>query len=195
MSFIEQFASFMKIADEYLCPSLLMECELRLLSSKPYSCFCCCCSPVMKKELMKCVSIKGPSKLIHGPTALSVLIDTQYICSSPIHIDENFVLRRKFVRDLKVKNIVNQQDLKSRNDQLSSQPFYFVKLASLCAIIREFRAVEKCDTYIDFLQQYLKEFDNLSLQNMALKRKEFSREMLFMCLNELFTSIVAKNDY
>ena len=28
---------------EYLCPSLALECEMRLLSSNPYKCFCCNC--------------------------------------------------------------------------------------------------------------------------------------------------------
>lgn len=39
----EELLDLYHLAIEYLCPSLAMECEMRLLSDNPYQCFCCSC--------------------------------------------------------------------------------------------------------------------------------------------------------
>lgn len=40
---------------EYLCPSLALECEMRLLSSNPYKCFCCnCCDRAEPNSKLAC---------------------------------------------------------------------------------------------------------------------------------------------
>jgi hypothetical protein len=39
----EELLDLYHLAIEYLCPSLALECEMRLLSDNPYQCFCCSC--------------------------------------------------------------------------------------------------------------------------------------------------------
>ena len=91
-----------QLANEFLCPSLLMECELRLLTLKPYSCFCRCCCGMTRQRTEKgsdgnsliCVDIQGPSCLITTDTVLDVVIMSQQISCSPIRLEECFRLRK-----------------------------------------------------------------------------------------------------
>mmetsp|Transcript_11742 Transcript_11742/g.17717 ORF Transcript_11742/g.17717 Transcript_11742/m.17717 type:complete len:253 (-) Transcript_11742:229-987(-) len=89
------------LANEFLCPSLLMECELRLLTSKPYSCFCrCCCGVTRQSEHganenpLICVDVEGPAFLITADTALDIVILSQQISGSPIQLEECYRLRK-----------------------------------------------------------------------------------------------------
>lgn len=77
----------MLVAEEYLCQSLLQECEMRLLSSDPKSCFCfSCCGAVRVRPSTKgrCTAecmyfADGYSALLKGSTVLDVFSATEYI--------------------------------------------------------------------------------------------------------------------
>lgn len=75
------------VANEFICPSLLSEIEMRLLSSSPYSCFCRSCSQIVNTLHVR-TTCEGPSSLITGKTALDIISIAQNIGSSPLNINE-----------------------------------------------------------------------------------------------------------
>ena len=77
----------MIVAEEFLIPSLVQEIEMRLMSPKPFKCFCWdCCEAVRftpsngsKKEAQCLYAINGISLLVNRDTALDVLSLTDYL--------------------------------------------------------------------------------------------------------------------
>jgi len=73
----EELLDLYHLAIEYLCPSLALECELRLLAENPYQCFCSSCAE--SKDLYsrhqgeRSFRVKGPSKLLNPNTYLNVI--------------------------------------------------------------------------------------------------------------------------
>jgi ankyrin repeat protein len=72
------------IAEEFICPSLLRECEMRLLSSDPFGCYCwSCCSAVRESQCIsndsatpcgEClVHVDGSSRLLTAECVLDAL--------------------------------------------------------------------------------------------------------------------------
>jgi ankyrin repeat protein len=71
------------IAEEFICPTLLQECEMRLLSSDPFQCFCwSCCSGVRAAHCNggdpepcgECLyQVQGPSRLLVAERVLDAL--------------------------------------------------------------------------------------------------------------------------
>jgi len=60
------------VAQEFICPTLIQECEMRLLASEARQCFCCSCAmQSVEDKLTYCVA--GPSCCINCETALDVL--------------------------------------------------------------------------------------------------------------------------
>ncbi|CAJ1945655.1 unnamed protein product [Cylindrotheca closterium] len=76
----------MVVAEEALCPSLLQECEMRLLSSNPTRCFCWSCSKAVRSSLLnywqaaECMYLtEGFGLLVTGSRALDVLAITEFV--------------------------------------------------------------------------------------------------------------------
>ncbi|KAL3943685.1 MAG: hypothetical protein SGBAC_002229 [Bacillariaceae sp.] len=76
----------MVVAEEALCPSLVQECEMRLLSSNPTRCFCWSCSKAVRISLdnsqhaVECMYFtEGFGTLITGNRALDVLAVTEFL--------------------------------------------------------------------------------------------------------------------
>jgi hypothetical protein len=73
----QEILELMVIAEEFLCFSLLQECEMRLLYDKPATCFCWHCAKSVKHETestSKCLYFaSGPSRLLNGSNVLDVL--------------------------------------------------------------------------------------------------------------------------
>eukprot|EP00980_Cylindrotheca_fusiformis_P020315 scaffold7344_cov145-Cylindrotheca_fusiformis.AAC.13 len=76
----------MVIAEEFLCPSLAQECEMRLLSANPTACFCWACSKNVRPmsigdgRFAECIyCVEGPGSLLTGDSLLDVLAATQYL--------------------------------------------------------------------------------------------------------------------
>jgi ankyrin repeat protein len=77
----------MLVAEEFLCPSLMQECEMRLLSSDPTQCFCWnCCKAVRSlvssdgKDDVQCLYVvHGPSRLIAVENAVDCLAVSQQV--------------------------------------------------------------------------------------------------------------------
>ena len=73
----EQLLDLYFMGQEYLCPSLSMECVMRLLSRDPFQCFCWnCCSKLERKnnELISChYTSEGPSATLIAANLLGVI--------------------------------------------------------------------------------------------------------------------------
>ena len=73
----QQLLDLYFLAQEYICPSLLLECEMRLLSKDPLRCVCWyCCDKVEfdieKKSALCSYLMHGPSKLMTGDNLLGI---------------------------------------------------------------------------------------------------------------------------
>lgn len=79
----QDILELMVVAEEFLCFSLLQECEMRLLHSNPSTCFCWSCAKSVKthsEELVECLYFaSGPSLLLNGSSALDVLAVLEHL--------------------------------------------------------------------------------------------------------------------
>jgi hypothetical protein len=74
------------VAEEFLCPSLAQECEMRLLSADPYRCICPFCIVPQQENLIGTkhwiYHFPGPALCVHAGTALDVLAVAQHVHQS-----------------------------------------------------------------------------------------------------------------
>ena len=174
------------IADEYICPSLLAECEMRLISSKPHVCFCwCCCTTVesiaereadafaLSSNSIECeFSVCTPSKLITARTAFSILLLSHQLapCHSGYEIKVDGVGPTTF-----------------RVGYPVCQPFVVAKLIALKAILLEFRACQEGESYLDYCHQLQSDGETIYAQ------EEFKTlALLKNCLDEISCCLVVK---
>jgi ankyrin repeat protein len=80
----QQLLELYALGQEYLCPSLSLECEMRLLASDPYRCVCPqCCDKIEVDEegltpLIVChYCTKGPSKLMTAENLLGIIAELE----------------------------------------------------------------------------------------------------------------------
>jgi len=174
------------IADEYICPSLLAECEMRLISSKPHICFCwCCCAAVesisereadafaLSSNSIECeFSVCTPSKLITAGTAFSILLLSHQL--APCHSGYEIKVDGGGPTTFRVGYPV-------------CQPFVVAKLFALKAILFEFRACLESESYQDYCHQLLSDGETVFAQ------EEFKTlALLKNCLDEISRCLVVK---
>ena len=85
----QDLLELMIVAEEFLCFSLLQECEMRLLHHDPRVCVCWSCSRAVRRSLgdesssgfaAECAYVvSGPSCFVDGSTALDVLAPIQHL--------------------------------------------------------------------------------------------------------------------
>jgi hypothetical protein len=83
----QDLLELMIVAEEFLCFSLLQECEMRLLHHDPRVCFCWSCSRAVRQTpgdessgFADCACVaSGPSCFVDGSTALDVLAPIQHL--------------------------------------------------------------------------------------------------------------------
>jgi len=143
----DELLELAKIAEEILCPSLLNECEMRLLAGKCNRCFCwCCCRTVDQKtkngELTCFYEVRLPSSLICARNAIRIIETAEHFSSSvsgPGHK----------LRTLGTKNV----DL--------PRPFLAVKHISLKVLLQEFLCFWKSDSFVSYYHEVLMEYDDV----------------------------------
>ena len=141
------------IAEEFLCPSLLQECEMRLLSANPFQCYCwsCCLTVRSTKtaavgdEPIACTQclyrVQGPSQLLTAECVLDALAVSQQLetmehttgcikwwSPSQLPFQGNISMKRSW-------------DIFNANKCNSAAPFAYVKDAALEVVLRDFCAV------------------------------------------------------
>ena len=76
---LDSFFQLLDFAEQYLCPSLVQEVEMRILSARPRQCHCCHCSfrnetSLVENGMISCTYVTtGPSACIQPESALEVL--------------------------------------------------------------------------------------------------------------------------
>lgn len=137
------------MADEFLCPSLVLECEMRLLASDPNQCYCwSCCKSVERSSpdasLMRCsYMVSGNSRLIGPSTAIDVLA---------IWTDLNS-------EDGEYRLMVQSVDQSEPVSVPSGGSFPFSTAAGCAArvMLQDFRSVMKSDAYLSHLYASMEE--------------------------------------
>jgi len=194
------------ITEEYLCPSLLAECEMRLLSARPNTCFCwCCCESIVKSsetaheddelnlfsEFVECsYSISSSAILVNIDTAIDLVAATQEIShwqGRKINIINN--------HDCGVKGEKNKIKSGQTPPMLSMAPFLLVKLAALKTIILNFIKCLSSDSYVEYLNAILSEDENLRNKPLKTATNDVALAMLYNCLEEYMTHANSTNVY
>lgn len=149
----------MLVAEEYLCQSLIKECEMRLLNSDPKRCFCFSCCRAVRAHpsndgggVVECLYlVDGCSSLVKGSTALDVLSVTEYMDGGSYSI--------KFVNStLRATQCMSSARLWADYDKETAEPtrkedwIAFTALASLndfviVTMLKEFSEVAKSGAY------------------------------------------------
>lgn len=169
----------MIVAEEFLIPSLVQELEMRLMSPKPFKCFCWdCCEAVRftpsngsKKEAQCLYAINGSSLLVNRDTALDVLSLTDYLGGLEYSIFSAPVALELWVQPEKMwatyDREVSQQKTWKKN-----KAFAFLRNVAILTILKDFHHVTNRPDFC------LATEDN--------QRHDFQKQILLqLCLDEL----------
>ena len=172
------------IAEEYLCPSLALEVEMRMLSSKPRGCYCwCCCDQI---EHLPCnvtssqmldthldhfesiqyfnchYCVKSPSTLIHANTVIDTLSLQQQQHESLVPSD-NYSIHAYYSFSPNKKTLKENDTVTYNHEFIYTNPFMAVKAISMKTILQEFKFCLKSDRYLECLHdaiQHISEDEN-----------------------------------
>jgi len=185
------------VAEEFLCPSLLRECEMRLLSADPFQCYCwscCLCIRGMQSNVEgssapygECLyRVQGPSRLLTADCVLDALAVSGELGSIGTITDSSIGCWNSCQKWKKEEHI---WDLLDENHCSSGRavPFVHAKDAAIQTCLGGFVKVSKSPTFLsqvgflvsDGTSQNL-HADNLTRQAQAV--------LLQTCLNEMSTS-------
>jgi Ankyrin repeats (many copies) len=192
----------MLVAGEYLCWSLVQECEMRLLAADSRSCHCCLCSRAAtaatdgscsNKDEIECEYYSaGPSMCITPDTALDVLTVCQYMGQSLVG-DTSYTLRRSEESTLPSWLGVGLASSK----WVVKKPLEALKEAAIGTILMNFQAVMATDAFRS--QEFVLNEDPASHGNQQedavrvdlLMERQRGRILLQNTMNELVELVVA----
>ena len=153
------------IAEEFLCPSLVQECERRLLSPVPTACFCKSCVDNLCHDENGCcrdkcsyyVNVAGISRLITPETVLDVLAVAQQLESSSImDLVENII--SPVFPTLKASPSSSSAQVGTKtgkvgggSDAAAFNALSAVRDACICVILNSFNSVVRSDAYQEHL--------------------------------------------
>lgn len=188
----QDLLDLMVVAEESLCFSLIQECEMRLLSSNPTSCFCLSCSKTGRSysstvdqdknyftECMYCV--EGPSLLLTGSRVLDVLAICQYLESLELKYDIYIVPSSL----ASLKCITASMTWANKNNTWSTaRPICLLKDVAIFTALMEFPQVVKSDSFLESIEMNREAFQvsNTLPQQILL---------LQTCLDDLFHSNIS----
>jgi len=184
------------IAEEYICPTLFQEVEMRLISSKPRDCFSwCCCDRIEQvshhatnespeaSSFFCHYSVESPSNLINAQNA----IDTLSLSKEDFIVTDNYTIKvhqgLSFAEDASLKHL---QKLNHFDEYVYHTPLASVKAVSLKTILQDFSNIIKSDTYFDWFHEVLKSLQgNSDSDNHKQLEEEFALKILQNALDEL----------
>lgn len=189
------------LAEEFLCPSLTQECEMRLLSSNPWGCFCSSCNRATNmiatskpasgytNKDMDCVYVvDGPSILVNAERVLDVVAVAQYL--------ESVSERQTYALDFSVhlnglsSTLLNPNE--SRKDGTSggwtrlpssTKPLLGIREVAMSVILNDFLGVLQSKAYASQVQEC-----DPSFQDQEEYENEAPSLLLQMCLDEIAAS-------
>uniref|UniRef100_A0A7S4I5W1 BTB domain-containing protein n=2 Tax=Odontella aurita TaxID=265563 RepID=A0A7S4I5W1_9STRA len=175
------------LADEFVCPSLLVEVEMRLLSDRPDVCVCwCCCAAVHcvgeKQEGGKGVEIigcaikerlglgspvtclyrvMGPSQLIQPETAIDILAVAEE--AGELGYSDFTLIKHKTVeKDVSHLPMMERSILHDyeKNQFRLTRPFVAAKAVAVEVLLRDFSSAMKSNSYLLQAHSIMEEMDN-----------------------------------
>ncbi len=191
-----EILELMVVGEEFLCFSLVQECEMRLLALNPTACFCWYCAKNVKAqddEIAECwYSVTGPSHLLSGNTALDVLAVLQHLRSGVDHNYKIFQVNRPipWVKLLGPAKTWNQEDgrVSSLHAAVSC-----LKDAAIGIILSSFNEVVKSVSFRESVEWTEWDHDE-EAKRPWVSEKETSHKILLlqMCLEELTDAALPK---
>lgn len=193
------------LAEEFLCPSLSLEVEMRLISSKPRSCFCwCCCSHIERisfdqtqkpehfsnddfnvSNYFNChYSVDSSSCLINADTAIDTLSLAQEIFVSCKDYSISVKSGDSFDDN---QALSGYKDGRNRGEYIYDRPFIAVKAISLKALLQEFKNVLKSDGYIERYHDIMEDIQNEYVEIDKRCEEDFSLSILQTIVDELLS--------
>jgi hypothetical protein len=189
----QQLLELALLAEEYLCPSLIMECEMRLLAYGSRECVCRNClaernlrceggdnrcynrDETMKRHLYNIPG--GCSSLITPQTALDVLAVSQQLEESA-GFHEGFYETR----------CLNSGEIQRAQSpgQIVTTPFVAAKIESISTILRNFKGVITADSFLRQTDDEKEHMSSSPSDPLVMNDKDESAIMLLLlCLDEL----------
>lgn len=168
-------------AEEFICRSLVQECEMRLLAADPRQCFCVACgrAGTIKDQQVDChYLVDGPSHCITPDSALDVLAVAQHVSAACLEADYMLCVTNNGTL---VSSRAYNSDGSSGGDGDVSvlKPMQALREAAVCTVLQGFQAVSQSDTFASQLA------DDAVNTNSTQKADEW---LLQMCLQELAAS-------
>jgi len=202
----EQLLELALVAEEYLCPSLLMEVEMRLLETKSNDCFCAYCSgaaispkddstcPVANEILAqagqnigechpfgvyfyKATRFNASSSLISPESALNVLAVAKQLELSSSSQNGSYALKFTKCQESVARTHIDVEG--DRNAGILTAPFLACKTAAAYTLLRDFKL---------FMQQDNKKDDHDEIPSIAVKEPGIDENCVLLlrtCLEEL----------
>ncbi len=164
----QQLIDLFTLGHEYICPSLSLECEMRLLSNDPYRCVCWHCCDKLDVDyneltLQATYTMKGPSKLLTAENLMGVIVQLEDLsvlgsCYDITAIESHF------------------------------EPLEALRLVAWVSAVLQFTDVLKSDSYLSILHSTLREYGK---QEFSGQLECFGDEIavLFLqtCIDAIFT--------
>lgn len=186
------------VAEEFLCPSLLLECEMRLLASNPTACFCwSCCMAVQQSNkdsemgnMTKCLyQTRGPSQLLTANTSMNALSVCQQLGTAH-QMEGNYTLKfwPKLLNPLRYQSTKKAWVNFESSGRILTTPFAAVKDAAIVAILQQYAKVIKSETFLDHVRAAVEE----SPLEGPFIHQEHKAQITFlqMCLDEMAQSVM-----
>jgi hypothetical protein len=190
------------VAEEFLCPSLLLECEMRLLASNATACYCWSCCVAVRRvdqdsercQMAQCLyRARGPSQMLTAHTSMNALAVCQQL-SSAVNIEDNH--RIKFWP--KPQYPLTYQSTKKAwvnfdsSVRILNAPFAAVQDAAIGAMLLHYPRVLKSESFLGHVRSMVDE--NPVEESVIHQEHEAQIMLLQMCLDEIAKSIMMKID-
>jgi hypothetical protein len=188
-----ELLELMIVAEEFLCFSLLQECEMRLLHYEPQVCFCWSCSRAVRcdgreeNRVAECLYLAaGPSHLINGSTALDILGPIQHLEGMAVQYTIHQVFRP--LRWLQCPGMVWAREDSNTTASTWSQhnALASLKRVTIATILSNFREVVQSEAFRESSDWNEREHDEVSPAHTTLHHRIL---LLQFCLEELATIV------
>ena len=185
------------IAEEFLCPSLVQECEMRLLSADPFQCYCwsCClatrgtqCTPKGSSSCAECLyRVRGPSKLLTADCILDVLAVSCQLESLSTNTYRGSSVKW-WSRSWSTKQVWGSFD---GNVCDNAAPFACLKDAAIQTCLRHFTIVSKSQAFLSQVD-FVLSCDGFNQLDTDSAERNAQAVLLQTCLHETATSPVVQ---
>jgi hypothetical protein len=191
------------VAEEFLCPSLVKECEMRILATDPRACFCWNYATLSKE--IKAVQKKEGHALRDEQvcfTVDSVAATCMYHVSSPpaaLTADNALDVLAVAQQVSYVDNSGNDMWIRICSNNTFgtinvSQPFAVVRAAAVRVIMQQFGLVLKSDSYFSQLQPMCASFGNKNNDSVKTDQQDIMAMLLLQtCLDEITHTLLHKS--